>query len=188
MKIKMELLSDVIFGNGMSVPGEEDISVLRDSHGFPYYKGGTLKGIFREELERYMDWEGMDEQSGKETSARLLGTGGEDRDNPDKLVFSDLTLSEPVKNCILQETGTEDPQPVLDMLTNIRTFTRIDESGMVEEGSLRSGRCVNRGLIFYGEIQCMERDEELVKNVLAVIKWIGSMRNRGFGKVRLSAV
>ena len=117
-----------------------------------------------------------------------LVNGGEDRDNPDKLVFSDLTLSEPVKNRILQETGTEDPQPVLDMLTNIRTFTRIDESGMVEEGSLRSGRCVNRGLIFYGEIQCMERDEELVKKVLAVIKWIGSMRNRGFGKVRLSAV
>ena len=117
-----------------------------------------------------------------------MGTGGEDRDNPDKLVFSDLTLSEPVKNRILQETGTEDPQPVLDMLTNIRTFTRIDESGMVEEGSLRSGRCVNQGLIFYGEIQCMERDEELVKKVLAVIKWIGSMRNRGFGKVRLSAV
>ena len=50
MKIKMELLSDVIFGNGMSVPGGEDISVLCDSNGFPYYKGGTLKGIFREEL------------------------------------------------------------------------------------------------------------------------------------------
>ena len=32
MKIKMELLSDAIFGNGMSVPGGEDISVLRDFH------------------------------------------------------------------------------------------------------------------------------------------------------------
>lgn len=187
MKIKMELLSDVIFGNGMSIPGGEDISVLCDKYGFPYYKGGTLKGIFREELERYLDWEGLDEMSCKEKITRLLGAGGKDTESPDKLVFSDLTLSDSVRSPILQETGAEDPQSVLDILTNIRTFTRIDESGMVEEGSLRSGRCVNRGLIFYGEIHCMEKDEELVKNVLALIKWIGSMRNRGFGKVRLSA-
>ena len=45
MKIKMELLSDTIFGNGMSVPGGEDISVLHDKHGFPYFKGTTLKII-----------------------------------------------------------------------------------------------------------------------------------------------
>ena len=56
MKIKMELLSDAIFGNGMSVPGGEDISVLRDMYGFPYYKGSTFKGVFREELYRYLEW------------------------------------------------------------------------------------------------------------------------------------
>ena len=52
----MELLSDAIFGNGMSVPGGEDISVLRDMYGFPYYKGSTFKGVFREELYRYLEW------------------------------------------------------------------------------------------------------------------------------------
>ena len=31
MKIRMELLSDAIFGNGMSIPGGEDISVLKDA-------------------------------------------------------------------------------------------------------------------------------------------------------------
>ena len=54
MKIKMTLLSDVVFGNGMSIPGQEDISVLVDGKGFPFYKGGTFKGVFREELERYL--------------------------------------------------------------------------------------------------------------------------------------
>lgn len=39
MKIRMELLSDAIFGNGMSIPGGEDISVLKDAQGFPYFKG-----------------------------------------------------------------------------------------------------------------------------------------------------
>ena len=56
MKIKMQLLSDVIFGSGVSVPGGEDISVLCDKDGFPYYKGSTFKGVFREELERYLQW------------------------------------------------------------------------------------------------------------------------------------
>lgn len=54
MKIQMKLLSDTIFGNGRSLPGEEDISVLSDENGFPYYKGGTFKGIFREELSQYL--------------------------------------------------------------------------------------------------------------------------------------
>ena len=52
MKIKMELISDAIFGNGASIPGGEDIAVLSDEYGFPYYKGGTFKGVFREELNR----------------------------------------------------------------------------------------------------------------------------------------
>ena len=56
MKIVMRLLSDTIFGNGESIPGAEDMSVLVDDYGFPYYKGGTLKGIFREELGRYLGY------------------------------------------------------------------------------------------------------------------------------------
>lgn len=43
MKIRMELLSDAIFGNGMSIPGGEDISVLKDAQGFPYFKGIRLR-------------------------------------------------------------------------------------------------------------------------------------------------
>ena len=61
MKIKMTLLSDTIFGNGESIPGGEDISVLYDENGFPFFKGGTFKGIFREELSRLLKWEGKEE-------------------------------------------------------------------------------------------------------------------------------
>ena len=37
------------------------MSVLVDDYGFPYYKGGTLKGIFREELGRYLELTGSEE-------------------------------------------------------------------------------------------------------------------------------
>ena len=72
MKIRMQLLSDTIFGNGASIPGEEDISVLRDERGFPYYKGGTLKGIFREELIQYLLWNDKSEEELQAVQKQLL--------------------------------------------------------------------------------------------------------------------
>ena len=41
LMIQMHLESDAIFGNGMSIPGGEDIGVRTDAHGFPYMKGST---------------------------------------------------------------------------------------------------------------------------------------------------
>lgn len=95
-EIRMELLSDAIFGNGMSIPGGEDISVLKDAQGFPYFKGSTFKGVFREELQRYYEWQG--ESNPEEKVKVLLGFGGDDNIlNERKMVFSDFSLSNGVK-------------------------------------------------------------------------------------------
>lgn len=188
MKIKMQLISDVIFGSGVSVPGGEDVSVLCDRNGFPYYKGGTFKGVFREELSNYLSWTVKDEAEAEQILNRLLGQGGDSElPNPTKLVFSDFTLSEAVKQAILREVGTAVPETVTELLTNTRTLTSITEEGVVKEGSLRSLRCVNKGLYYYSDIKCSKEDETLIREVLSGIKWIGSMRNRGFGKVKISA-
>lgn len=187
MKIKMQLISDVVFGNGMSIPGGEDISVLCDEYGFPYYKGSTIKGIFREELERYLSWTLADRAERNETLNVLLGQSGDDNIlNQRKLVFSDFQLSDYVKKQVLQEIGA-DAEAVKNACSHIRTFTSMEESGTVKDGSLRNARCVNKGLYFYSEVSCQPRDEEMVKEVLALIKWLGSMRNRGFGKVKIWA-
>lgn len=189
MKIQMELLSDVIFGNGMSVPGGEDCTVLRDADGFPYYKGGTFKGVFREELERYLLWNGCRGEEKKHTMERLLGySGSTEIEQADKLVFSDFTLSEGVRQNVLACIGQDAPEEVLDVFSHLRTFTAISEDGMVEEGSLRSIRCVNKGVVLYSDVRCSSEDEECVKDVLGLIKFVGSMRNRGFGHVKLSVV
>lgn len=192
MKIRMQLLSDVIFGNGMSIPGGEDISVLCDENGFPYYKGGTFKGVFREALEQYLGWIGKGAGDSEALTERLLGKGGEDLvSRQDKLVFSDFHLSDYVKQQILREVEKEQEcgaEKIFQALTHQRTFTALSEEGIVEKGSLRSCRCVNKGLNFYSQVECGHRDEELVKEVLSGIKWIGTMRNRGFGKVRLTVI
>lgn len=184
MKIKMTLLSDTIFGNGESIPGGEDISVLYDEYGFPYFKGGTLKGIFREELYRLLRWEGKEEIEVNSIVKEWLGVNDNDEASTERRIqFSDFQLSGYVKEKIRKEI--DNPSIILDSLTHLRTFTQIEENGIVKEGSLRTGRCINKGLVFYSELQCKNDQIDRICDILAQIKWIGTMRNRGFGKVRM---
>ena len=113
MRIRMKLMSDTIFGNGMSVPGGEDISVLHDVQGFPYYRGSTFKGVFREMLIRYLEWNGVEKSKAEETVKELLGVSDEDRMDNGKLVFSDFCIAKSVRSRVLKEIGN-DPAAVLD--------------------------------------------------------------------------
>lgn len=197
MKIKMKLISDVIFGNGMSVPGAEDISVLRDEYGFPYYKGSTFKGIVREEYEKYLEWTGNSENQVNTEISRLFGENGDDA-STDKITFSDFEISGYIRKTVLEEYRKTNPElslreikqtcsdSILDLFSNIRTFTKVTEAGVAQTGSLRMARCVNQGLCFYSEILCRPEDEPILKEVIGSVKWIGSMRNRGFGKIKLT--
>ena len=185
MKIQMKLLSDTIFGNGRSLPGEEDISVLADENGFPYFKGGTFKGIFREELSQYLALTGGDES----TLTSLLGFPGDDEsESSEKLVFSDFVISDPVKTAVLDEIGTGNPNAVLNAFTSMRVFTKIGDDGTAATGSLRTARCVNKNIVLNSEILCRPEDEDIVEDVLGLIKSVGSMRNRGFGMVQVFRV
>lgn len=196
-RIKMKLLSDAVFGNGVSVPGGEDISILCDQYGFPYYKGSTFKGIFREELARFLEWTvPTREEAGRKLSLLLGESGDFTHGGGHRVTFSDFMLSDAVRGRILDEIGAEGmalPDGaagcqglVTDSLSHLRTFTRLDEDGLAREGSLRICRCVNKGLSFYSEMACSQEDLALIEEVLPMVKWVGTMRNRGFGKVRIS--
>ena len=186
IKIIMYLQTDVIFGNGISIPGGEDLSVQKDDFGFPYYKGGTFKGIFREELERHLEWMNKTQDEINSIVERMLGESGDDNiSDTDKMIFEDFRLSEYVTNAILEQVG-ENPGKILNCLTHMRTFNSIDDNGTTKKGSLRYYRCVNKGLCFYSNIECNDKYKELITDVIQSIKWIGTMRNRGFGKVTLS--
>ena len=79
-----------------------------------------------------------------------------------------------------------DADAVTVALTDLRTFTQLDEDGSVKEGSLRTARCVIRGLYFEGQLSCAEEDAALLEEALTSIRWIGTMRNRGFGEVQFT--
>ena len=89
MKIQMELLSDTIFGNGISIPGGEDISVLADEQGVPFYRGSTLKGVFRETLIGLLEWKSCITEEAWVQANALLGESGDDRMDSNKVIFED---------------------------------------------------------------------------------------------------
>lgn len=181
--VHMQLESDTIFGNGMSMPGGEDICIQTDLQGFPFLKGSTLKGIFREELINLLSWMKMPEEEAIDTVRNLMGESGADDTSSRKLVFSDLTMHPDVIERIEREEGITS-QEIIEMLTYLRTFTEL-EDGIAKGESLRTARCIKKGLNFYGTCTCAKDDVEIVQEVLRLIKWAGSMRSRGFGKVRV---
>lgn len=180
MIVKIKLLQDTIFGSGMSVPGGEDSSVNYDKDGYPYLKGSTFRGVFREEFENYLYWTGKDSAEKQSIIADIFGNGGYELENRRKIYISDFMIPKEIREEIKEEY-------ILDALTNLRVFTSL-ENGVAKSGSLRTIRCINKGLAFYGEIECEEEDRDLIKEVLSYVKWLGSMRTRGFGKVKVEVL
>ena len=169
LRITMELLSDTIFGSGFSIPGGEDIAVCRDNRGYPYLKGSTFKGLLRESLQNWLVWTSSpcDELKALMGESDWSAPIGERRVNVTPL-------------CLL------DPPTAPESCYINHTFTSL-ENGVVKQGTLRIASCIHAGLRFEGTMECAEEDVELIKHALAGIKWVGTMRSRGFGHVRISS-
>ena len=167
LRVTMELLSDTIFGSGFSIPGGEDIAVCRDGDGWPYLKGSTFKGLLRESAENYLSWTGGSED---DLNALFGVPGWDGADDARRVHLTELTLR--------SRPATPDD------CFSTRAFTAV-EGGIVKDGTLRMAQAISSDLVFEGSIFCAHHDTELIKNALAGIKWCGTMRSRGFGRVRV---
>lgn len=166
-ELQMELLSDGIFGSGYSIPGGEDIAVCRDSAGYPYIRGSTLKGLLRESLTNLLAWTGGTRQQ----LEALLGKEGWNEGADTQIRLTDLTLDKPPL----------DPEDCF----SLRAFTALEE-GTAKDKTLRMAACIRHGSRFTGKLECSAGDEALLRQALAGIKWAGTLRHRGFGRVRLT--
>lgn len=170
LHITLTLNSETIFGSGFSVPGGEDIAVLQDERGYPYLPGTVLKGLLRESVTNWLCWCGT--PSGDILNALFGESGWSGLADERRLQFTPLLL----------QNEPADPEDCYET----RTFTAIEE-GRAKEGTLRIASCIRRGLVFRGEAVCAREDLELVVSGLRAIKWLGTLRNRGFGRVSFTA-
>ena len=168
LKIRMLLESDTILGSGYSIPGEEDTSVCKDENGYPYMKGSTFKGLLRESMENLAFWTEMD--AGE--IEKMTGVEGWNEEPEERRIhLTSLKLENP----------PEDPEECYSM----RTFTSL-ENGVIKKGTLRTAACIVGGSVFQGELSCAAQDEKFVEQALKGIKYVGTLRNRGFGKVKIT--
>lgn len=167
--IRMELLSDVIFSSGNSIPGGADITLRTDTHGHPYVPGSTIKGLLRETLGNYLCWTGTGTQ---EDLDALMGTAGiTPFESERRLVFSDLR--------------PEDTELLAEDCSYLRTFTKL-QGGVAAHGSLHTALCMVKGQVLTGRIICAKEDSVLVEMGLKLIQSVGLKRSRGFGMVSIS--
>lgn len=165
LNVTMTLLSDAIFGAGYSIPGAEDIAVCKNEQGLPYLKGSTLKGLVRESVENLVEWTGLSKQLPKELFGEEEWEGVTDER---RIQFTSLQLLNPPKDS--------------QICYQNRVFTAL-EQGTAKEGSLRMAACIRAGFAFGGQICCAQEDEEVVRQAFAGVKWLGTLRSRGFGRV-----
>ncbi|MBO0348513.1 RAMP superfamily protein [Phormidium pseudopriestleyi FRX01] len=193
-QLKIKLLSDTTFGRGDGVAGLLDQEVEYDSHGFPYLRGRTLKGLLSEECDNLVAVLPNDgtRENWQQVAADLLGSPGSTLDTIAQMHVGDACLPKDLREAVAQELKF-DPNlksvDILESLTSIRRQTAIDpKEGIPDKHSLRSARVILRDLEFMAflHFETSPTDEMLSLLVAGIwaLRRVGSGRNRGRGHVR----
>lgn len=166
MQYKIEFFDYWHMGSGVSAGASLDSLVVKDSIGLPYVPGKTIKGLLRE----------MVELLDKEKANKIFGNEGA---NMAASYFSNATLDEGTQAYLAQN------RPLIKKLYSKLTATRVDETGLADDGSLREIE-VTVPLTLYAQVQSDE--EELLLQAMGMIKQIGLNRNRGLGRCKIGAI
>ena len=196
MKIEIELLSPLQLSSG-----REDIihdsDAVHDSYGVPYFPGKRLKGLLYESALELVE---MGAKFNKRDIDILFGNIGETRIRIDNFYLQSRTEAEDAEKIRSSWSYLENKYPeifntenVWQSYTEVRHQTKIDEAtGTAEDKSLRNMRVVQKGkrLAFIGDIYLLaganriNDDEIIVEQALLNLRFAGSKRNRGFGRIK----
>lgn len=186
-RIEMKLLTETIFGSGYSIPGTVDLEIVYDEYGLPYMKGKTFKGNFRKEMSEVVKLLG--EEKYKHLLVSLLGKENGGVDSWKNLKFSDCRIAENIRGVLAYGVKERlfDCDEVKDVLTDVRSFTSLDDDGSYKKGSLRQFRVIKKGLIFVVDIysgrELSEEELGIIAITAKMLRHIGTMRTRGKGEV-----
>lgn len=171
----IQFYTDWHAGSGLSAGAEADAVVIKDSNGFPYIPGKTLKGLFVDAFQDFLllELEGFS----KDTQKALFGDFDEQTGvtSPGSLFFSNASLPQDEKEAIGADHA--------EFLYRTIASTAIDSAtGVAKNTSLRTTEvCIPLELEAY--IQGAEESEKkLLAQLASYIRSIGASRNRGLGR------
>lgn len=186
-QIKIELLSDLCVADGGVYNSTLDIDICRDKFGFPYIPAKRLRGCLRECALELNDWgENID----------IIALFGDKDEKEAAICLGNAYLQhyDEMKEVVMKYQGNSvlHEQNILNHFSYIRTQTEVDyETGAAARKSLRTMRVVNKGLIFYADLELnvssekIESYEEQLRWCCAALRHMGMTRTRGLGEVKV---
>jgi len=183
MKITLKTLSALLSASGES-SANIDADVKYDKHGIPFIQAKTFKGLLRESGLEVCEILGTD-YSMVET---LFGVTGKRQSG--NLSFNNLVIKDydSIDKELNHQSNVINPEFVKKTFTEIRQQTTIKD-GTAKDKSLRKYRLINEGIEFETKIENVSDDhEDFIKNSLLNLRYMGTRRNRGFGKIKITII
>lgn len=178
MDYKIEFFSNWHCGSGLAAGADVDALVVKDKDGLPYVPGRTIKGLLRDAaIELGYAEDGIIKVFGKETKQN--GNNGEQYCQAGYAFFSNAELSKHEAAEIVK--GQLSPY-----LYQTFASTAIDDNGIAKDGSLRRIETVVPCTL-YGSISGIDgKGEKILMDAMKYIKRLGTGRNRGYGRCKIS--
>ncbi len=171
MDYNIKFYSNWHCGSGLAAGADVDALVVKDSDGLPYVPGRTIKGLLRDAATEL----GYDVSS----INKVFGKAGEQKNQTGCAFFSNVVLPE-------QEAKEIVKGQLASHLYQTFSFTAIDENGIARDNSLRKIETVVPCSL-EGTISGIDsNDEAMLKEAMKFIKRMGTGRNRGYGRCKIS--
>ena len=172
IKYEIEFFSNWHCGSGLAAGADVDALVIKDSHGLPYVPGRTLKGLLREAASTLSEDQGVID--------KIFGISGDKDDHKTGAsFFGNATLPSAEYQYILE-------QGLAPHLFQSFASTKIDENGIAKDNSLRKTETVVPCKLEGEILNVPEGAEQILEDAMRYVKRMGTGRNRGFGRCRIS--
>lgn len=193
---KVEFFTYWHCGSGLSAGADVDLLTIKDSDGFPFVPGKTVKGLIREAAESLVELN-HDAYPSKREVESIFGKRTEPDDGTPKDVKEHINGTAFFSNA---EFPIEDKKALALQFESGESFTHhlftsisataIGEDGIAKEHSLRRTEvvlpCTLTGVILH--LPGDDRSYKLIEDSLSFIKRLGENRNRGLGRCCFSII
>jgi CRISPR-associated protein Csx10 len=201
--LKLKLLSPCLIGSGEGFGAVIDSDIVFDEFGIPYIPAKRIKGCLRDSAIEVCEMfeqadikmfvlEEEDSENKFKIVSHIFGKPGDEKPAP--VYFSNLTIEryeeivQWIRYLMKKYPNIITRESIINQYTELRQQTAIDEeTGTAKEHSLRTIRVAKKGISFIGEIDIEVVNDDMIKLLYFAcenLRYIGTKRNRGFGKVK----
>lgn len=197
--ISIKLKSDAHFDSHSSIAGLEHSKIYRDREGLPYLPAKHFIGVLKDQIEKWIKPSATDEE--KELIEEII----EGKAESIKVNWSDFFIDEKIYGEVKKFESLEKDDALFNQNREQKFQISVDSSEVytkkrstikskdIKNKYLDSKEVIPAGIILFGAltIDGYEKEEhyridELLKKWMGIVDHLGSKKNRGFGKVKVS--